>query len=58
MSRRVNDSKVGRTIKSFDMFGQSPGFFVNGSATNGTFLGAFISFGVIFLALSYGIRQA
>ena len=55
---RSNKNKVVKKIKSLDMFGQSPGFNIDGASSKGSFMGALLSFGVIVLALSYGIRQA
>ena len=52
----TKESKMGKMIKSVDLFGESPGFLINGSATKGTFLGALLSLGVIVITLSYGIR--
>ena len=56
MSRSSNETRVGKAIKSLDLFGQSPGFLINGAATKGSLMGAFLSFGVIIIALSYFAR--
>ena len=59
MSLSGSETKEGMIIKSFDLFGQSPGFLINnGSATKGSLLVAFLSFGVIIIALSFFARQA
>ena len=50
-------SKLGKSIKSFDSFGQGVTFQIEGDSVKRSYLGAFFSIAIIVLTLSYAVDR-
>ena len=50
-------SQLGSLVKSFDLFGESIGFRVDGKSTYGSYIGAICSLAVIIVTLSYAAKR-
>ena len=46
-------SQLGSLVKSFDLFGTSIGFKMNGNSSYGSYIGAICSLAVVIVTLSY-----
>ena len=49
--------RLSSAFRSFDMFGKSVGFRIEGKETHGSYIGAILTILVIFVTLSYSFRR-
>ena len=49
--------RLSSIFRSFDMFGKSVGFRIEGKETHGSYIGAILTILVIFVTLSYAFRR-
>ena len=49
--------KLGQFVKSSDLFGESVQFSINGRASFGSYLGAFLSLAIIIITVSYATNR-